>query len=232
MGRNKAVDLMRSPLKHGGALGVRGKNKGDAQSCSNYRGINLLSHTMKLWKRVFERRLRREIEVSENQFGFMPGRSTMEAIHIIRSLMEMYRERQKDLHLAFLDLEKAYDSVSRELIWKTLSDKGTPTRYIKVIQDMCEGARTCVRTPIGNTKYFPVDFQKKTKAYESAERTEYMRCNFNRNDNDQNEEIRIGDHILEPKESFRYLGSVMHKSGRIEDDVTHRIQVGFHRNPV
>ncbi|GJU63766.1 hypothetical protein Tco_1245601 [Tanacetum coccineum] len=35
----------------------------------------------------------------------------------------------------------------------------------------------------------------------------------------------MGDHILEPKESFRYLGSVMHKSGRIEDDVTHRIQL-------
>ncbi|GKC88561.1 craniofacial development protein 2, partial [Tanacetum coccineum] len=40
---------------------------------------------------------------------------------------------------------------------KTLSDKGTPARYIKVIQDMYEGARTCVRTPTGNTKYFPVD---------------------------------------------------------------------------
>ncbi|GKE31111.1 hypothetical protein Tco_1450433 [Tanacetum coccineum] len=61
----------------------------------------------------------------------------------------------------------------------------------------------------------------------SREKTEYLRCNFNRNDSDQNEEIRIGDHIFEPKESFRYLGSVMHKSGRIEDDVTHRIQVGW-----
>ncbi|GKD20537.1 retrovirus-related pol polyprotein LINE-1 [Tanacetum coccineum] len=130
------------------------KNKGDAQSCSKYRGIKLLSHTMKLWERVIERRLRRE---TENQFGFMPGRSTMEVIHIIRSLMEKHRERQKDLHLAFLDLEKAYDSVSRELIRKTLSDKGTPTRYIKVIQDMYEGARTCVRTPTGNTEYFPVN---------------------------------------------------------------------------
>ncbi|GJZ16970.1 retrovirus-related pol polyprotein LINE-1 [Tanacetum coccineum] len=72
----------------------------------------------------------------------MSGRFTMEAIHIIRSLMEKYRERQKDLHLTFLDLEKAYDSVPRELTWKTLSDKGTPTRYLKVIQYMCEGART------------------------------------------------------------------------------------------
>ncbi|GJZ04085.1 retrovirus-related pol polyprotein LINE-1 [Tanacetum coccineum] len=78
-------------------------------------------------ERVIERRLRQETEVSENQFGFMPGRSTMEAIHIIRSLMEKYREIQKDLHLAFLDLEKAYDNVPRELIWRTLSDKGTPT---------------------------------------------------------------------------------------------------------
>ncbi|GJW11386.1 hypothetical protein Tco_1577213 [Tanacetum coccineum] len=66
------------------------------------------------------------------------------AIHIIRTLMEKYRERQKDMHLAFLDLGKAYDSVLRELIWKTLRDKGTLMKYIKVIQDMYEGVRTCV----------------------------------------------------------------------------------------
>ncbi|GJS12170.1 zinc finger, CCHC-type containing protein, partial [Tanacetum coccineum] len=49
----------------------------------------------------------------------------------------------------------------------------------------------------------------------------------NVSDRNEEEEIRIGDHILEAKESFRYLGSVMHKSGRIEDDVSHRIQVGW-----
>ncbi|GJW75403.1 putative pre-mRNA-processing factor 6-like [Tanacetum coccineum] len=317
MGRNKAVGPDEIPIEAWRCLGGEGvrwltilfnktlsrakmpeewrlsevipiyKNKGDAQTCSNYRGIKLLSHTMKLWERVIERRVRRETEVSENQFGFMPGRSSMEAIHIIRTLMEKYRERQKDLHLAFLDLEKAYDSVPRELIWKTLRDKGTPMKYIKVIQDMYEGARTCVRTPTGNSEYFPVDvglhqgsaispylfalildelsrgiqesipwclifaddivlvsdtpdglngrLEQWREMLEnkglrvSREKTEYMRCDFNRNENDQNEEavIRIGEHILEPKESFRYLGSVIHKSGRIEDDVTHRIQAGW-----
>nr|GEU61015.1 cleavage/polyadenylation specificity factor, 25kDa subunit [Tanacetum cinerariifolium] len=54
------------------------KNRGDAQECSNYRGIKLLIHTMKLWERVIERRLRRETRVLENQFDFMPGRSTTE----------------------------------------------------------------------------------------------------------------------------------------------------------
>ena len=47
------------------------KNKGDIQSCTNYRGIKL----MKLWERVIEHRLRAITRVSMNQFGFMPGRS-------------------------------------------------------------------------------------------------------------------------------------------------------------
>ncbi|GKE05542.1 hypothetical protein Tco_1397560 [Tanacetum coccineum] len=40
-------------------------------------------------------------------------------------------------------------------------------------------------------------------------------------------DIRIGDQILQPKESFRYLGSVLHRSGRIDDDVAHRIRAGW-----
>ncbi|KAK3522566.1 hypothetical protein QTP86_024988, partial [Hemibagrus guttatus] len=35
------------------------KNKGDVQSCSNYKGIKLMSHTMKVWERVVEARLRK-----------------------------------------------------------------------------------------------------------------------------------------------------------------------------
>ena len=55
------------------------KNKGDIQSCTNYRGIKLMCHSMKLWERVIEQRLRHETTISENQFGFMLGRSTMES---------------------------------------------------------------------------------------------------------------------------------------------------------
>ncbi|GKC85947.1 hypothetical protein Tco_1141664 [Tanacetum coccineum] len=49
----------------------------------------------------------------------------------------------------------------------------------------------------------------------------------------QNEEvdILIGDQILQPKESFRYLGSVIHKSGRIGDNVTHHIRAGVAIRP-
>jgi hypothetical protein len=70
------------------------KNKEDIQSCTNYRGIKLMSHTMNLWERVIEHRLRKLTTTSKIQFGFMPGRSTMEAIFLIRQLMKRYREQK------------------------------------------------------------------------------------------------------------------------------------------
>ncbi|KAJ0617179.1 putative RNA-directed DNA polymerase [Helianthus annuus] len=133
------------------------KNKGDAQCCGSYRGIKLLSHTMKLWERVIETRLRRETQVTVNQFGFMPGRSTTEATHILRRLMEKYREKNRDLHMVFIDLEKAYDSVPRRLIWDSLEDRGVPSKYVDLIKDMYVETKTSVRAPVGDTDFFPVE---------------------------------------------------------------------------
>ena len=70
------------------------KNKGDVQNCMNYMGIKLMSHTMNLWERVIEHRLRQKTRVLDNQFRFMPGRSTMEVIYLLRRLMERYREER------------------------------------------------------------------------------------------------------------------------------------------
>jgi hypothetical protein len=80
------------------------KNKEEIQSCTNYRGIKLMSHTMKLWEKVIEHRMRGMMHITMNQFGFMPGRSTMEAIFLIRQVMERYKEQKKDLHMVFIDL--------------------------------------------------------------------------------------------------------------------------------
>src|SRR3954469_12484439 len=56
------------------------KKKGDIQQCGSYRGIKLMSHTMKLWERVIDARLRATMDVAPNQLGFVPGRSTTDGI--------------------------------------------------------------------------------------------------------------------------------------------------------
>ena len=70
------------------------KNKGDAQCCGNYRGIKLMSHTMKVWEKIIEVRLRGSGEISKQQYGFMSEKGTTDAMFALRMLMEKYREGQ------------------------------------------------------------------------------------------------------------------------------------------
>lgn len=115
-----------------------------------------MSHTMKLWERVIEHRLRKMTNVTKNQFGFMSGRSTMEAIFLIRQIMKRYREQKKDLHMIFIDLEKAYDKVPRNVMWWALEKKKVPTKYVNLIKDMYDNVVTSVRTCDGETSDFPI----------------------------------------------------------------------------
>ena len=92
------------------------KDKSDIQDYNNYRGIKLFSHTIRLWERAIERRLMRDILVPKNQFDFMLGKSTSEAMYLIRRLMESYKDKKDDLHMMFINLRKAYDRVLREAL--------------------------------------------------------------------------------------------------------------------
>ena len=68
------------------------KGKGDIKECRNYRGIKLMSHIMKLWEMIIEARIRKEVTIAEQQFRFMPGRSTTDAIFCLKMLLEKRTE--------------------------------------------------------------------------------------------------------------------------------------------
>ena len=60
------------------------------------------------------------MKINSMQFGFMARKSTTDAIFIDRQLQEKYLARNKKLWMAFVDLEKAFDRVSWEVVWWAL----------------------------------------------------------------------------------------------------------------
>ena len=53
------------------------------------------------------------MRIANNQFGFIPRKSTTKAIYLLQGLMESYQSKERDLHMVFINLEKAYDQVAR-----------------------------------------------------------------------------------------------------------------------
>jgi len=121
------------------------KGKGDALECGSYRGIKLLEQPLKILERVVERRLRRIVRIDEMQFGFTPGRGATDAIFIVRQVQERFLGKKRDLWMAFVDLEKAFDRVPREVLWWALRVMLVDDWIVKIIQSMYYGTKTSVK---------------------------------------------------------------------------------------
>ena len=95
------------------------KNKGERNDCNNYRGISLLSIVGKVFARIIlvhPQKLAERI-YPESQCGFRAKRSTIDMIFSLRQLQEKCREQHMPLYIAFIDLNKAFDLVSRDSRW-------------------------------------------------------------------------------------------------------------------
>jgi len=126
--------------------------KGDQRECSNYRGITLLSLPGKVYAKVLERRCREILEpqVQEEQCGFRPGRSTTDQTFTLKQIFEKSWEYDNPVYMAFVDLEKAYDRVPRDLLWDTLLEYGIGGVLLAAIQSLYERCCSCVR--VGGVK--------------------------------------------------------------------------------
>ena len=89
------------------------RGRGGRCGCDGSRGVGLLSMTGGLFSRVLLKRVRAgtECAIGEEQCGFRQGRGCMDKVFAVRQVCEKYLTNGKDVFLAFMDLEKAYDTI-------------------------------------------------------------------------------------------------------------------------
>ena len=133
----------------------------DKRDPVNYRGITITPAIYKLYCNVLNNRLL-EWEndnhiLCENQNGFRKGRSTVDHIISLTSIIETRKLKRQSTFTAFIDFSKAYDSIDRDLLFKKLADLGLKGRMHKAIASLYESVKCCVRVNAFKTDIFEVN---------------------------------------------------------------------------
>ena len=132
------------------------KGKGPRDNCSNYRPISLLSVPGKVFAHVLLARIHPLLIKNRRpqQSGFTAGRSTVDAILALRLLAELHRAFNWPLHVAYIDVKSAFDSVDRSALWKVLQAEGMPPSLLQLIRNLHTGTTARVRTHNGLSASF------------------------------------------------------------------------------
>ncbi|CAK1594698.1 unnamed protein product [Parnassius mnemosyne] len=102
------------------------KGKGSQQDCKNYRGISVLSIVGKLYAKVLIERVMKETDgkIWDVQAGFRKGMGCTDQVFSMCMIAEKFLAKNQKVFCAFMDLEKAYDRVDRDVLWQTLNSFG------------------------------------------------------------------------------------------------------------
>ena len=136
------------------------KRKGNPQVCDNHRGISLLSIAGKILAKILLNRLNVHLDkaglIPESPCGFRKDRGTIDMIFTARQLEAKCQEQNVDLYMTFVDLTKAFDTASRDGLWKIMAKFGCPPRNIAVARQFYDGMQARVQNDGEYSEPFPV----------------------------------------------------------------------------
>ena len=124
--------------------------KGSVNDPSNYRGISLNDVSSKLYSTIINNRLREWVEenniTGEFQAGFKRNYSTIDHMFTLMACIQKQFSMNRKLYVAFIDFEKAFDSVNRTILWSTLLNAGICGKLFKCVMSMYACVRAKVRS--------------------------------------------------------------------------------------
>uniref|UniRef100_H3B9I2 Reverse transcriptase domain-containing protein n=1 Tax=Latimeria chalumnae TaxID=7897 RepID=H3B9I2_LATCH len=131
------------------------------QECEKHRTLSLISHALKILLEILRQRISHftSTEIGEEQFGFVQGKGTMDAILILRNIIKKVVKKKVDtqLWLLFVDYVKAFDTVAHSALWDTLIEFGVLKHLVWLVSKLYEKANGCVQVLGENTDEFPFE---------------------------------------------------------------------------
>ena len=111
-----------------------------------------------MFAKIIEQRIRPIVEPSLNpeQVGFRKGRGCTDAIFALRQISERTIEHNQQMNIAFIDQEKAFDRINREILWATLENYGIKGTLLDCVRAIYRNSESAVRTKTGLSNWFPV----------------------------------------------------------------------------
>lgn len=149
---NKILQEGKVPTEWKDSITVPIFKKGDKKTPDNYRGITLLNTTLKCLTSIINNKLQKHIATAEEQQGFRKNRSTVDAIFILRQIIEKAIEFNTPAFMCFVDLTKAFDRVRKEDVVQILIEEKVPQPIIDIIIDINSGNTTKIQTNQGLTE--------------------------------------------------------------------------------
>lgn len=114
--------------------------KGCRNDAKNYRGICISDTVYKLWTQILLARLMKQVDnmglIPDNQAGFRKGRSTIDNIFILVTLINMTHQNGKRMYGFFIDLKAAFDKIPRGKMWAKMTKLGLPADIIDCIREI------------------------------------------------------------------------------------------------
>ena len=84
------------------------------------------------------------------------GRECIDQVFAVRKVSEKYPANGKDVFWAFMDLEKAYYTIDRHVMWQMLKVYGVGGKLLKAVPNFYVDSRACVRVGMDVSERFPV----------------------------------------------------------------------------
>lgn len=122
---------------------------GDGDSINNYRPISILTSLSKILERLLNNRLKSFLSkyklIAENQYGFVSGKSTEDAVSSLTDFIARQTDRNNKCVGIFLDLAKAFDTVSVPILLTKMEKIGVRDGCLRLFTDYLTNRRQRVK---------------------------------------------------------------------------------------